>query len=42
LHAVVQARRHAVEAEEGVLDKLWGGPLAGREGVAGFDVSVHC
>jgi hypothetical protein len=41
LHTVVQAGGHAVEAEEGVLDEFGGGPLAGGDGVAGFDVPVY-
>ena len=40
LLAVVQAGRHAVDAEEGGFDERWLGPLAGLLGVGTFDVAV--
>ena len=40
LLAVVQTGRHAVQAEEGVLDEFGRGPLPGRFAVVGFDVAV--
>lgn len=40
LLAVVEAGRHAVQAQEGVLDEFGGRPLAAGFGVAGFDVAV--
>lgn len=40
LLAVVQAGRHAVQAQEGVLDELGRGPLSGGLGVVAFDVAV--
>jgi len=30
-----------VEAEIGICDELWSGPLAGVDGVVGFDVAVY-
>lgn len=40
LLAVVQGGSHAVEAEAGICDEFWSGPLAGVDGVVGFDVAV--
>lgn len=41
LLAVVEAGGHAVDAEEGVGDEFWGGPLSGLLGVVAFDVAVY-
>ena len=42
LLAVVETRRHAMDAQVGVLDELWRCPLAGLDGIVGFDVAVDC
>ena len=41
LLAVVEAGGHAMDAEEGVGDEFWGGPLSGLLGVVAFDVAVY-
>ena len=41
LLAVVEGGGHAMEAEVGVCDEFGRGPLAGADGVVGFDVAVY-
>lgn len=40
LLAVVQGGGHAMEAKIRVCDESWRGPLAGVDGVVGFDVAI--
>lgn len=42
LLTIVEGGRHAVEADEGVGDKLQGRPFAGLLGVVGLDVAIDC
>ena len=41
LLAVVEGWRHAMKAQVGVCDEGGRGPLAGFDGVVGFDVPVY-
>jgi len=41
LLAVVKGRSHAMEAEVGVCDEFWRGPLACVDGVVGFYVAIY-
>lgn len=42
LLTVVEARSHAMDAQEGVFNEGWRAPLAGGFGVVGFNVAVDC
>lgn len=42
LHTVVKPRRHAVKAQEGILDEFWWRPFSCLNRVGRLNVPVHC